>query len=808
MAGVMFLLRTRLRAKWASWLLVVVLVALVSGLVLAGVSTARRTTTSVPRYLADHGYDAFLFGVNPIPQLTRLPNVSTVAAGETPANGPAVCPTCSHPINFSDLGVFSFAPRQLTQVTKLVAGRLPDERSPDEVLASYNLEQAAGVHVGTVISVPFASAAQRSAVLSNTAALVPRGPTVRFRVVGIELSEIELPGTRSPSLDLFTTQAFARMIIPQTTAFSAYFVRLRSGEAGLTRFQARARALGGLSVSDLDSEAHSAISAINPQVVGWWILTGLVIVVGMIVLAQALNRQAAIEASETYAALSAVGTTRGQLVAFGMARNLAIGLVGAVGGVGVALALSVFTPVGEARVADPSTGLNLDPVVVVPGAVLSVVVVLLLGAWSAVAAARIRSFRSDTTIHRVSRTTSALAAAGAPPSMLIGVRRALERGRGTSAVPVGSALLGAVLAITAICGTALFGTSLSHLTNTPSLYGQAFDAWFAINNTGTDAQNQRMVDRLLATRGVAAITAGISGAVSINGVSVDAIAGQSLHGSLLVTVIDGHLPTADNQVILGTTTLRRVQAHVGSLVRVTVPLPTGGTRTSSFRVVGTTVLPPDFNSEGLGTGAVFTLDGLLGGLCAQRQHPQACLSAAVIQLGGAYLVHPAPSEQGRTAFAQLTRAFPSEVNFPGPPTNLVNFGQAVNFPLIFGIVLVIFAVATMLHLLVTSVTRRRREVGLLKALGFVGRQIAWSVSWQATTVALVGIVIGIPAGIALGRVVWEAFATNLGVKPVAVVDVTWVVSLILGALVLANLLAVGPAIVAARARSAALLKAE
>jgi hypothetical protein len=71
------------------------------------------------------------------------------------------------------------------------------------------------------------------------------------------------------------------------------------------------------------------------------------------------------------------------------------------------------------------------------------------------------------------------------------------------------------------------------------------------------------------------------------------------------------------------------------------------------------------------------------------------------------------------------------VQFPATPAGLVNFGEAVNFPLIFGLVLALFGAATLLHLLVVSVTRRRPETGLLKALGFVRRQVAVAVSWQA-----------------------------------------------------------------------------
>ena len=82
----------------------------------------------------------------------------------------------------------------------------------------------------------------------------------------------------------------------------------------------------------------------------------------------------------------------------------------------------------------------------------------------------------------------------------------------------------------------------------------------------------------------------------------------------------------------------------------------------------------------------------------------------------------------------------------------------------------LFGAATLIHLLLVSVHRRRAEAGLLKVLGFVRRQVAAVVSWQATVVVLVGIVAGVPLGIAAGKVAWRLFATNVGVVPVEVVQ--------------------------------------
>ncbi len=107
--------------------------------------------------------------------------------------------------------------------------------------------------------------------------------------------------------------------------------------------------------------------------------------------------------------------------------------------------------------------------------------------------------------------------------------------------------------------------------------------------------------------------------------------------------------------------------------------------------------------------------------------------------------------QGQAAIRHYLAAYQYNATVPVTPTSLVNFGEAVNFPLIFGIMLAVFGAATLTHLLVVSVSRRRREVGLLKVLGFVNRQVISTVSWQATAVALVGTVIGLPLGVVLGR---------------------------------------------------------
>ncbi len=120
--------------------------------------------------------------------------------------------------------------------------------------------------------------------------------------------------------------------------------------------------------------------------------------------------------------------------------------------------------------------------------------------------------------------------------------------------------------------------------------------------------------------------------------------------------------------------------------------------------------------------------------------------------------------------------------------------------------LAVFGAATLAHLLVVSVSRRRREVGLLKVLGFVNRQVVSTVSWQATTLAVVGVVVGVPLGVVIGRAVWNAFANNLGVVPVSVLPALLIAAITVGVLVGANVIAIAPALVATRSKAADLLR--
>ena len=164
-----------------------------------------------------------------------------------------------------------------------------------------------------------------------------------------------------------------------------------------------------------------------------------------------------------------------------------------------------------------------------------------------------------------------------------------------------------------------------------------------------------------------------------------------------------------------------------------------------------------------------TVSALIHAQCPPANARPGCQQAGRRGIVWSVLAQSVPGPAGAAALARQIHHFSAYAVKPSKPTELINFGEAVNFPLLFGIMLSLFGAATMVHLLLVSVARRRRETGLLKVLGFVRYQVAAVVCWQATTIAVIGVVAGVPLGLALGQFVWRAFATNFGVVPVAVV---------------------------------------
>jgi putative ABC transport system permease protein len=142
------------------------------------------------------------------------------------------------------------------------------------------------------------------------------------------------------------------------------------------------------------------------------------------------------------------------------------------------------------------------------------------------------------------------------------------------------------------------------------------------------------------------------------------------------------------------------------------------------------------------------------------------------------------------------------------PAEVANAGTLRATPSYLAFALAAAAVAALGLTLIASVRRRRRDLALLKALGFTQRQLAAVVAWQATVAAVIGLIIGVPVGALIGRELWTLFARSINVVPEPTVPVFSVILVCVGALLFANLVALLPGRSAARTSAALVLRAE
>lgn len=161
-----------------------------------------------------------------------------------------------------------------------------------------------------------------------------------------------------------------------------------------------------------------------------------------------------------------------------------------------------------------------------------------------------------------------------------------------------------------------------------------------------------------------------------------------------------------------------------------------------------------------------------------------------------------------SALQQPHSGVEQDVQRPTPPLDVASLGQIGALPRVLAGLLAFLAASTLAHLLVTSIRRRRRDIAVLKALGFVRRQVSAVVAWQATTVAVVALSAGMPLGIAVGRFAWVLLVNSIGLGPEPVTPRLTLMIVALATLLVANVVAAGPGWAAARTRPALALQTE
>jgi hypothetical protein len=406
--------------------------------------------------------------------------------------------------------------------------------------------------------------------------------------------------------------------------------------------------------------------------------------------------------------------SRGQLMTACLVRAAAIGAAGGVIAAVLGIALSPLLPVGLAGVAEPHPGIDADVPVLAAGVAAAVLVTTGCAIWPGWRAAAERPLATRAEPSQQRRTVVSRLAAAGPVPLAMGIRLALHRGAGRTAVPVRSAVASAAVGVAALSAAIVFAASLSHLLASPALYGVTWDA-AVTNNSGTGTGP--MMAPVRHDRQVAAWATFLAGLPLRAGrTEFEAIVLEMPGGASFVPApVTGRLPKSDREIALGTQTLRHLHAQIGATIRVSIPVL--DTRARPMTIVGTTVFPTLSDTLGLGTGAALTPGGVRQLLPAKAATPPPAVVFVRFRPG-------AGPQAGRAALnARLARLGSFTIDGPATPTDLLNFGQVQDLPQVLGIGLAVVALLTITHLLMTSVRRRQRDFAILRALGFTSWQV-------------------------------------------------------------------------------------
>jgi FtsX-like permease family len=372
----------------------------------------------------------------------------------------------------------------------------------------------------------------------------------------------------------------------------------------------------------------------------------------------------------------------------------------------------------------------------------------------------------------------------------------------------------------------VFGASLSTLVSHPALYGWNFDD-VLYSTDGFGPIPAALTNRLLAAdHDVIAQSGGYFANVEIDSLTVPLIVTPS-RASVAPPVLSGHGVDSAHDIVLGPQTLRSLHKRIGDHV----VLSGGGIGPLTLRIAGTATLPTIGETLGehasMSTGAVMSIAAVPPAVADPAPPKYANLfgpNAVFIRLRSG--INPAAAKRRLERIVKAANALyrsPEAVQVFGQggqggltvsllpverPAEITNYSSMGTTPSVLAGSLAAGVVVALALTLFASVRRRRRDLALLKTLGFTRRQLLAAVAWQATTVAIVGVVIGVPLGIALGRWLWVLFARNISAVPHATVSAATIAAVIGGALLLANLAAAFPARQAARTSTSWLLQAD
>jgi hypothetical protein len=827
------------RRRWGGYLAIVLLIGLLGGIAMGSIAAARRTQSSYPAFLASTNASTLTmstYGVtsnsaanNYLPALTRkithLPGVrlvqSWVGVGVVPLE-PDGAPNLKTPINTvgSVNGLYFDEDR-----ASPVVGRMADPRRSDEFVTTAAGASALRVHVGQIIPMGVYGATQFGEPGFGT----PRVPPKRklgMRLVGIVVFNnqvIQDDADRYPTNVLFTP-ALTRTLLAGSAQGTWYAMQLAPGTAipALEETLLHVLPSGSDANFSLTSIAETKVErAVKPETIALGVFGAIAALAALAIGALTISRVLRSD-EEDLTVLRALGAGPATTMMDGLIGVLTAIVAGSLLAVALAVSLSPLSPLGPIRAVYHPAGIAFD------WTVLGLGLLVLIGGLGATALALAyrgapHRLASKTSIERPTgfgllqkATSSGLSAPGA-----VGLRFALQPGRGRTSVPARSVLVGATLAVALVTTTLTFSSGLHTLVSRPALYGWNWN--YAL--TSENVVPPQALAVLSRDHDVAAWSGYHNLSVQIDGQTVPALLGNN-HATVAPPILSGHGIDGNDQIVLGPSTLALLHKRVGDTVIGSFGTPnTAPLYIPPFKLViaGTATLPAiggasDFaDHPSMGTGAILS-DHVSPAFLNAAQEPDPTLDGP-----GLVFVRLHDTVSSAAGLADMNRisgfsdkVFAADPNATGDsvevlgvqhPAEIVNYQSTGATPVILAAGLGVGAVVALALTLMASVRRRRRDLALLKTLGFTSRQLSATIAWQASVIALIAAIIGVPVGIAAGRQLWTLFARSINAVPQPTVPAS-VILVAVGTLILINLVAAIPARIAARTPAALVLRSE
>jgi hypothetical protein len=790
MGAVRYLARLQFGRRWATFVVVALVLGVVGGIASALVAGSRRSASVVDRYFA---------AGNPYALSTYSPAITQEQASALPgvvrADGFSYIPFVqqasgrnrSGPIN-----VNAMANPVIDRTFKLFEGRYVQPGENDAVVVNQPYLDTFGGGVGDTVRLrAFENDDGEGGSGTGTP---PTGPEFPFRIVGVVrspaetiLDEPRLVGNSvyESTSSMFVNVEFFDANRERIFDFGKGYLIILDDPARRPAFEAAARGLNAaagntelISFSDppFGTSRPSYDTTVTTET-GALLALGLALgLVTAIVIALVLRADQRVHNRER-GALLAIGVTRSQLGLTAALRAFPAAAVGACGAVALAYAISDRFPIGFGRQLELDDGRSANVVVLLVAAVVIMTVVATCAFFLA--------YRGDARGPAARRglLTAWLAQIGAPKESVLGSHFAFGRGESQTTVPTRPAIAGGIVAIIVAIAAGVFVNNVDALYATPAERGWTWDV--VVGNPDVPFTNPETVSRLaedprFETSGFAAFAP-----VILNGRSVEALA-YDVNSTAPPVATEGRMPRTATEIVLGAKLADSLGADVGSAVELLIE----GSEPVKMTVVGL-ALPPPFGDTEMGQQAIVAVDGIEG----------------FAPEGPAMVMATLKGDDHEAALAELAETYPDQITTDIVAARVVNLRRVRAIPRL-GIALsCALGLLLLAYTLAVGVRARSRELGVLRALGISGRQLRGVLSWEGVLIGFVIVAIGLPLGVVAGNLIWRALMDNVGLEAATVFE-PWILAVPVVVLLVAMACALIPARRARKATVATVLRVE